>query len=60
MSTNVAPTAMPANLAYQFKIKPHHLARRAYTYVRVSTLKQLHESTGSQAWQYDVASLAQG
>jgi DNA invertase Pin-like site-specific DNA recombinase len=41
------------------KIRPDHLDRRAFVYVRQSTLFQVREHTASSARQYDLAQRAQ-
>lgn len=40
------------------KIKPDHLARLAFVYVRQSTLKQVQRNVGSTARQYDLSARA--
>lgn len=40
------------------KIRPDHLDRQAYVYVRQSTLFQVRENTASSARQYDLERLA--
>jgi len=41
------------------KVQPHHLDRRAYIYVRQSSIKQVEQNLESQDLQYQLASRAQ-
>ena len=40
------------NILRSTKIKPSHLSRNAYLYIRQSTLRQVHENTESTKRQY--------
>ncbi len=40
------------------KIRPDHLDRQAFIYVRQSTLVQVRDNTGSKARQYDLVQRA--
>jgi DNA invertase Pin-like site-specific DNA recombinase len=42
------------------KVRPEHLRRQAYLYIRQSTLRQVHENRESTARQYDLKRRAQG
>lgn len=40
------------------KIRPDHLERKAFIYIRQSTLVQVRDNTGSKARQYDLVQRA--
>jgi len=44
----------------QHKITPDHLQRLAYIYIRQSSIKQVKQNRGSQAYQYNLSEQAQG
>ena len=46
------------NPPIQFKVTAHHLSRRAYVYVRQSTVRQVFENTESTKRQYDLRQTA--